>query len=266
MDQLQKRRERFSEVLPETTVELLKGIKICFFASSNLGAVDLSTGLAFFDTGARLPYHTHPCGESITPIKGNLEVAVEGRTYLLLEYDSIHVPAGVAHSVVSIGENTPSVVSTAFSSGEVSRTLVEGEFRYQSREGLMPGQDDPESLTRFRHAAEYKLSTDSSFRDLFSARTGAKGICGGYGRLDPGSCLGYQTAPGDLTITILSGKATCLVSGNKYFLKDYATVHVPMKFPYQIANETEESLEMLWIQAGDEPQRAFVADSHVAEK
>ena len=265
-DQLQNRRERISRVLPETTVELIKGIKISFSASSSLGAIGLSTGLAFFDTGARLPYHIHPCGESITPLKGNLEVAVEGRTYRLLELDSIHVPAGAPHSVTSVGKDTQTVVLTAFSAGEVSRTLVEREFHCQDRSDLLPGPDDPESLTRFRQGAEYKLSADSSFRDLFSGRSGAKGICGGYGCLGPLSSLPCHSVPGDLTITILSGRATCFVSGNKYTLKDYATVLVPMKFPYRIANEIEEPVEMMWVQAGEEPQRTSVADSTCAEK
>ena len=97
------RSERLIQVCPETMVELIKGISLCPFASGSSGAIGFSTGFAILSPGARLPYHTHPCSESITTIKGQLEVAVEGRVYHLSAFDSIHLPAGVAHIVASLG-------------------------------------------------------------------------------------------------------------------------------------------------------------------
>ena len=95
-----------------------------FFANGELGANGFSTGLARFKPGAQLPCHRHECGESITVLQGRCDIAVEGRTYRLAPYDSIHVPAGLAHGMKSLEPSSDLVAHVAFSSATVTRELV----------------------------------------------------------------------------------------------------------------------------------------------
>ncbi len=259
------RSERLIQISPETLVELIKGISVCPFVSGNSGAIGFSTGFAILSPGARLPYHTHPCSESITTIKGQLEVAVEGRTYHLSPFDSIHVPSGTAHTVASLGKDEQTVVLTAFASGEISRTLVPDEFTRVDRKNLLPGSDDPESLTRFMDAAEYELYPKTVFKNLFSNRPGSAGICGGYARLVPGSSLPCHTVSFDETSTIVKGQATYIVAGRRYSLRNDATIFVPEGIPRQLVNEGSETVELIWVYAGEKPERTTIDSRSCAE-
>jgi quercetin dioxygenase-like cupin family protein len=78
------RQERITRGNSEAVTELAGGVVLREFASAKLGAMGLSTGMVGFSPGARLPYHQHHCGESITLLKGEMEAAVEGRLYSLL--------------------------------------------------------------------------------------------------------------------------------------------------------------------------------------
>ncbi len=252
------RSERLIQVSPETLVELIKGISVCPFASGSSGAIGFSTGFAILSPGARLPYHTHPCSESITTIKGQLEVAAEGRTYHLSAFDSIHLPAGVAHMVANLGTDERTVVLTAFPTAEISRTLVPDEYTRVDRKNLLSGPDDPESLTRFMDTAEYEPYPKAAFKNLFSSRPGLAGICGGFVRLLPGSSLPCHTVSYDETSTIVKGQATYIVAGRKYSLSDDATIFVPEGIPRQLVNEGSETVELIWVYAGEKPERTVI--------
>jgi quercetin dioxygenase-like cupin family protein len=258
------RSERLIHVSPETLVELIKGISVCPFASGSSGAIGFSTGFAILSPGARLPYHTHPCSESITTIKGKLQVAVEGRTYHLSAFDSIHVPADTAHTVASLGNDAPTVVLTAFASEVISRTVVSEEFAFVDRKNLLPGSDDPESLMRFKDAAEHEPFPKTVFKDLFASRPGSAGICGGYARLAPGSSLPCHTVSYDETSTIVKGLASYIVAGRKYSLSDKATLFVPEGVPRQLVNEGSEMVELIWVYAGEKPERTVI-DSRLCD-
>jgi quercetin dioxygenase-like cupin family protein len=247
-------------------VELMKGISLCPFASGSSGAIGFSTGFAILSPGARLPYHTHPCSESITTIKGQLEVAVEGRVYHLSAFDSIHLPAGVAHTVASLGHDAQTVVLTAFASGEISRDLVPDEFARVDRKNLLPGSDNPESLARFMDAAESELFPKTFFRNLFASRPGSSGICGVFARLLPGSSLPCHTVSYDETSTIIRGRASYIVAGRRYSLSDKATIFVPEGVPRQLVNESSESVDLIWVYAGKEPERSVIDPDFCASK
>lgn len=252
------RRERLIQVGPETLIELIKGIRVCPFASGSLGAIGFSTGFAILNPAARLPYHTHPCSESITTIKGRLEVVVEGRAYHLLPFDSIHLPTGVAHMVANLGNDEQTVVLTAFPTGEISRTLVPDEFTRVDRKNLLPSLDDPETLTRFMDATEKKLFPNTIFKNLFTSRPDSAGICGGFVRLQPGSSLPCHSVSYDETSTIVKGHATYIVAGRKYSLRDDATIFVPEGIPRQLINEGSETAELIWVFAGETPERTII--------
>jgi quercetin dioxygenase-like cupin family protein len=238
-----------------------QGISVREFASARRGAFGFSTGIARFPPLAELPYHVHACGESVTILTGRARVLVEGRSYSLIPFDSIHIPANVPHAVQNPDKVGEMVAHAAFSEAEVTLTPANGEFRTEDRDHLLPRPDDPESLLRFQQAPEYELSENAFFRDLFASRLGSRGICGGYGRFAPGASLPCHTHKYDESITIVEGAATCLVAGRRHNLSGYATAMVPQGLPHRFINQTDEYMAMLWVYAGDEPERVIVEDS-----
>ena len=220
------RSERLIPFGPENWVELIKGIRLCPFASGNSGAIGLSTGFAILSPGARLPYHTHPTSEAITVVQGLLKVSVEGRTYHLSPFDCIHVPAKIAHSVASLNDAQDTIVLTAFPTGEISRDLVSDEFTVQDRSQLLPRPEDPETLARFSQVVESKPFSNTYGRELFRSRPGAETICGGYLRIEPGATVPSQTFAHDETSTLVGGQATCVLASSKYSLGRFWSVFI----------------------------------------
>jgi len=249
--------ERVTYTRSAPSLELVEGISVVFFANAELGAHGFSTGLARLKPGAQLPCHRHECGESITIVQGHCDIAVEGRTYRLRPYDSIHVPAGVAHGMKSLEPSSELLAHVAFSSATVTRELVTTPFTPHDLRDA-GASEGAEALSRFARAEEYELSSNAMFRDLFAKRLGSKGICGGYGRFAPGASLPCHTHLYDESITIVEGAATCLVAGRRYSLSGCDTALVPQGQPHRFINETNEPMAMIWVYAGDEPERVIV--------
>ena len=252
------RLERVTHVVTAPALELIEGVSVVFFANGELGANGFSTGLARFKPGSQLPCHKHECGESITVLQGKCDITVEGRIYRLAPYDSIHVPAGMAHGMKSLEPSTDLLAHVAFSSATVTRELVTTPFAERDLRDAVASRKGGEALSRFSRAEEYELSANALFRDLFAKRLGSKGICGGYGRFAPGASLPCHTHLYDESITIVEGGATCLVAGRRYSLSGCDTALVPKGQPHRFINETNEPMAMVWVYAGDEPERVIV--------
>jgi quercetin dioxygenase-like cupin family protein len=255
---MSSRLERVTHAATAPAVELVEGVSVVFFANGELGAKGFSTGLARFKPGVELPCHKHECGESITVLQGRCNIAVEGRIYRLAPYDSMHVPAGVAHGMKSLENSNDLLAHVAFSSATVTRELVRTPFTERDLRDAAASTEGPEALSRFSRAEEYELSANALFRDLFAKRLGSKGICGGYGRFAPGASLPCHTHLYDESITIVEGGATCLVAGRRYALSGCDTALVPQGLPHRFINETSEPMGMVWVYAGDEPERVIV--------
>jgi putative monooxygenase len=249
--------EKIARVATDRRLELEAGVSAIFFANAEVGAVGFSTGVARFEPQGRLSCHTHECGESITIVHGCAEVAVEGRTYVLSPFDSIHVPAGLAHSAANLDTSGELVAHVAFSSATVTRTLVETHFKERDFRDSLAAVDGAETLLRFSQAEEYELSDNTQFRDLFAKRLGSKGICGGYGGFAPGASLPCHTHLYDESITIVEGVATCLVAGRRFSVSGCDTALVPKGLPHRFINETDQFMAMIWVYAGDEPERVI---------
>ncbi len=235
----------------------LRGIELREFVSSECGATAFSTGTATFQPASELPYHTHRCSEVITILSGEAVVAAEGRTYQLAPYDCIHMPAGIAHRVAPAAGSSM-VALYAFATAVPSREFVNDAFRVVDRGYGQPRPADPEYIRRFAAAEVYELSEGAFFRDLFAARFGAAGICGGYGVFRPGASLPCHFHRFDESITIVSGEAVCLVEGNLYGLSGPDTAFVPVGRVHRFLNRSDKDMAMIWVYAGSEPERTVV--------
>ena len=235
----------------------IRGLELREFVSRECGATALSTGTATFEPESELPYHIHAFSEVVIILNGEAMVAVEGRTYRLAPHDCIHVPAGTAHRVAPVAGG-PMVALYAFASATPAREFVTDSFRVTYCGYGQPKPTDPEFVLRFASAEVYELSGGAFFRDLFATRFGAVGICGGYGLFRPGASLPCHFHRFDESITIVSGKAVCLVEGNRYELSSFDTAFVPVGRVHRFLNNSNEDMAMIWVYAGSEPERTIV--------
>jgi quercetin dioxygenase-like cupin family protein len=217
----------------------------------------MSTGTATLEPGGKLPYHKHGFSEAVTILNGEARFAVQGRSYRLRPFDCIHVPAGVAHEAVNTSDRQL-VAHWAFATPTPSRELVKGEFTVEDRSFGHPRSGDPEHITRFAESPMYELAQGTRFYDLFAARFGAVGICGGYGEFNPGSSLPCHVHEYDESITIVAGDAVCEVKGRRYRLSGCDTAFVPQGRPHRFLNESSGTMAMVWVYAGGEPERTIV--------
>ncbi len=240
------------------TIQEFFPIEIRSYVSQTCGARGLSTGTALFPQLARLAYHVHPCAEAVTVLEGEAIIAVEGRMYSLLRLDSAFIPAGIAHSVWNPSALHRMLVHSAFSSASPSRTLVVSDFAGQEAFRDLPRCGEPELIQRFSGAARYELAAGTAFYDLFAKRFGASGICGGYGEFAPGASLPCHVHQFDESITIITGRAVCMVAGRSYNLSDCDTAFVPEGHPHRFINHSDDVMGMIWVYAGEEPERTVV--------
>ncbi len=236
--------------------QLAPGVTVCLLATGSLGARGLTTSLASFTSGARLPYHEHPCSEVIIVLTGGAWIYVAGRRYLVQPYDAMHVPAGTPHAVENDSLQEQCLLHSSFASDEPVRRLVESKFTEDNRHAT--DSSVPERLVRFAEAPVYELAGEARFRDLFARRLGSRGICGGYGLFAPGASLPCHFHAYDESITIVTGQAVCQVAGREYLLADAATACVPTGLPHRFLNRSASPMAMIWVYAGDEPERTLV--------
>ena len=235
-----------------------RGIKLRTFVSSECGAINLYTGSATFEPGAALPFHTHKVSEALVVLDGRATVLVEDRTYFLGPLDCINLPAHVAHSVRNDNPSNQLVGHSTFAEAQPTRVFTPDNDYAEKSSTKDAGFVNPEKLRRFDLCEKYILSDGAVFCDLFAKRFGALGICGGYGLFGPGASLPCHTHHYDESITIVSGEALCQVQGKQYVLSALDTAFVPEGRPHRFINASEKPMAMIWVYAGDEPDRTLV--------
>jgi putative monooxygenase len=242
----------------EPNAAFLPAIELRELVSGACGARGLSTGTAGFRPGAELAYHSHLYSEATTILEGEAEVSVEGRCYRLSAFDSIHFPAGVGHRVVNSSSTQRLLAHWAFPSAQPAREAARTDFPEVDLRDSDPQPGSPETIVRFAKCEIYELSDRAYFTDLFARRLGSVGICGGYGRFEPGASLPCHIHRCDESITIVSGRAVCEVMGRRYELSGCDTAFVPEGRAHRFLNLSEQTMAMIWVYASDEPERTLL--------
>ncbi|MFH1300744.1 MAG: cupin domain-containing protein [Planctomycetota bacterium] len=254
--QQQGRLEVITSVNQSSIVPLTEHVEFRALISGELGSQGLATGIATFQPDAMLPAHVHPVSEVIVPLTGKIHVIVEGRRYVLDRYDALHIPAGLPHWVHSDLSKQPVSCFVTFASARPTRECVQNNFTI--KDCTETDSSTAEHLTRFETAPVYELSSGALFRDLFARRFGSRGICGGYGLFQPGASLPCHIHGFDESITIVEGTAVCQVAGSEYELADCDTACIPKARPHRFINRSERPMAMIWVYAGDEPDRTVL--------
>lgn len=240
-------------------VELAPGVKLDCLVGQHNCARNLTTGLTTFESGANLPYHTHPVSESITVLSGNIVVGVEGREYSLGPLDNIVIPRGLAHSAVNASSSQSAVVHVALPSETPTRELVSTNFNRQAMARDAVGLSGKEHVTRFNAASRSEAGPGTSFIDHFNKDL-MPGIemSGGYGAFQPGGRLPAHFHDFDESICIIQGTATCVVEGRRYQMSGCSTALQPRGRVHYFINESKEPMAMIWVYAGPVPERVVV--------
>lgn len=240
-------------------VELNRGVTFDCMVGKHNQARKLTTGLVTFAPGATLPYHTHTFSESITLLRGSMVLEVEGRTYTLKRLDNIVIPAGLAHTARNLSSTEPAVLHAALATDSPTRTLVEKFFSRRAMPDDSQGVSGAERVNRFATAPRIAPGPNAEFIDCFNSEL-MPGIemSGGYGLFHPTGRLLAHVHDFDESICIISGTATCVVEGRKYSMSDCDTALQPRGRVHYFINDTQSTMEMLWVYAGPKPERIVV--------
>jgi 2-keto-3-deoxy-L-rhamnonate aldolase RhmA/quercetin dioxygenase-like cupin family protein len=222
-------------------------------------ARNITTGIATFEPGAKLPYHSLPCSESITLLNGQAIVAVEGRMYTLEPFDNVTVPEGIAHATWNDSSSEPAVFHIAMSAENPTRTLVKRFFSRKMMPVERSNKEGSELITRHKTAKRYEAGPNTAFIDFFNSKL-APGIkmSGGYGLFHHRGRLPAHAHNFDESITIVQGVGTCVVEGQRHTLSDNATALQPRGRCHYFINEGHEPMVMIWVYAGPLPERVVV--------
>ncbi|MBS0265759.1 MAG: cupin domain-containing protein [Planctomycetes bacterium] len=236
-------------------VELERGVVFQPLVGAHNQAQHLTTGIVTFMPGAQLPYHTHPHGEAITLLTGEAELEVAGRRYRLFPLDNVYIPPGTAHAAFNPSGSKPATFHIAMNSHTPSRTLVAAPGATRKMADDAGGVPGAERVSRHATTPWYEPNPGAKFQDYFNRDLGSIGMSGGYGIFQHGGRLPCHLHDFDESITIIQGTATCIVEGRRYLLSDCATALAPRGRCHYFINDTERPMAMIWVYAGDLPQR-----------
>lgn len=248
-------------------IELNPGVMFECLVGGHNKARNLTTGWVTFAPGAALPCHSHTFTESITLLSGSASVDVEGRIYHLKRMDNLVIPAGLAHTTRNVSNKEPLVLQVAMGTDTPSRTLVNQFFSRKTMPDDSTGVPGAERVNRFATARRFAAGPNTEFIDFFN-ETLVPGIemSGGYGLFKPGGRLPAHVHDFDESICIISGSATCIVEGRRYRMSDGATALQPRGRVHYFINETQDTMEMLWVYAGPMPERIIVQEQCATEE
>jgi mannose-6-phosphate isomerase-like protein (cupin superfamily) len=244
------------------TIVLVPGITLCPLAGAHSGARHLFSGLLSLEPTISYPIYTRSVSEAMVLLDGEAAVEVEDRRYRLKTIDAICVSPRVPRRVVNLSSNRRAVLHVAIASGAPEQTWVNGRFTAVDQPVGATGLSGSERLCRNDPAARFELAPSARFQDLYNADLGALGICGGYGVFEPGARLPCHRHEFDESITIVQGTATCVVEGRRHELSDNATAVVPRGRCHYFINLTLEPMAMIWVYAGDRPDRIVMDENY----
>jgi len=256
------RREVIGRPIDARTRLLVPGVELCPLVGAHNGARGLFTGLLTLAPKAVYPVYTRPFAEALVLMAGEVAVDVENRRYRLGLLDAIIFPPGLSRQVVNLSPSQPTVIHVAMPSPTPEQTWVNTRFTPVDQPAGTPGRVGAEHICHNRPADRFELAPNARFQDLYNVELGTKGICGGYGVFQPGARLPCHRHEFDESITIIQGTATCVVEGQRYELSGNATALVPQGRCHYFINLTLEPMAMLWVYAGDRPDRIVMDENY----
>ncbi len=237
----------------QPTVEIVGGVEFEPAVGSHNGAEGLTTGLSTLHPGARLPYHRHPYAETLTLLRGEVLMEVEGRIYALSPLDNITIPSGLAHAAFNPSSREMAILYAAVPTTRMERTLEERFFSRRSMPADASGQPGAERVTRLANASRYPIGPDAEYVDYCNGELipGLE-VSGGYSIVHPSGQTAAILREVDEATFVVAGSVRCLVEGRTYTVGAGATMLLPRGRVHSFANEGTEPAVMLWVCAGSQ--------------
>ena len=111
------------------------GARTTPLVSPALGAKSFINGITEFGPGAKIPFHSHNCEESVMLLEGHAIMDCEGKEYALKPFDTTWIPPNVSHRFRNVSDTEPMKILWIYASPQATRTLTEtGETRYVAAE------------------------------------------------------------------------------------------------------------------------------------
>jgi quercetin dioxygenase-like cupin family protein len=211
--------------------------------------------------GASYPFYARPVTEAVILLEGEAAVDVEDRRYRLGLLDAVTVRARQPRRLVNLSAERPAMLHLALAAAMPEQSWINGRFVPVEQPPGATGRTGTERIHRRAAAPPFELAPRTVFQDLYNAEHGSQGICGGYGVFEPGARLPCHRHEFDESITIVEGTATCVVEGRCHELSGCATAMVPQGRCHYFINLTLEPMAMIWVYAGDMPDRIVVDES-----
>ncbi len=256
------RHEAIQEVASAKVTVIVPGIELTPLVGAHNGAQKLFTGLLTMAPRFSYPVYTRPCTETTIVVAGEIAVEVEDRRYRLGTTDAISVPRGLPRRLVNLSVGRPAVIHVSLAAATSTQTWVNGRFNPVEQPVGSTGLAGAERLCRNNPAGRFELAPRAHFQNLFGGDLGGEGICGGYGIFEPGARLPCHRHEFDESITIVQGAATCIVQGRRHELSRNATALVPQGLCHYFINLTLDPMAMIWVYAGDKPDRIVMDESY----
>ena len=99
------------------------------------GATTFINGITEFAPGARIPFHSHNCEESVMLLAGRAVLDIDSEVHELKPFDTTFIPPDVPHRFRNISETEAMKILWIYASPAATRTVVEtGETRPISAE------------------------------------------------------------------------------------------------------------------------------------
>ena len=256
------RHEAIQEVASAKATGIVPGIELTALVGTHNGARNLFTGLLTMAPRSSYPVYARTCTEATIVVVGEIAVDVEDRRYRLGTTDAISIPRGLPRRLVNLSASRPALLHVSLAASNPAQTWVNGRFNPVEQPVTSTGLSGAERLCRNDPAGRFELAPRALFQDLFGGELGAAGICGGYGIFEPGARLSCHRHEFDESITIVQGAATCVVQGRHHELSRNATALVPQGLCHYFINLTLDPMAMIWVYAGDKPDRIVMDESY----
>ena len=256
------RNEVIQEVASAKVQVIVPGIELIPLVGGHNGARNLFTGVLTLAPRATYPLYARPCTEAVVLLGGELALDVEDRRYRLGMTDAMTIPGGLPRRLVNLSTNRVAMLHVSLAATTPAQTWVNGRFTPVEQRSGSTGPSGAERVGRHNPANRFELAPRALFQDLFSGEAPAQGICGGYGAFAPGARLPCHRHEFDESITIVQGTATCVVEGRRHELSHHATALVPQGLCHYFINLTLEAMAMIWVYAGDKPDRIVMDESY----
>ena len=256
------RREHIQRPGDSKIIVVVPGVELSPLAGAHSGAHKLFTALMTLSPKASYSLYTRPFTEVLILVEGNASIEVEDRRYHLGPLDAMTISPRVPRRVENLSPDRPAVFHLALAAGIPEQTWVNGRFTMVDQPASETGRLGLERICRNNPTARFELAPLARFQDLFNADLGAQGICGGFGLFEPGDRLPCHRHEFDESITIVQGTATCIVEGQRYELAGNATALVPQGRCHYFINLTLEPMAMIWVYAGDRPDRIVMDEAY----